>query len=151
MSIDTFPVYETFMLHFVEILLHVHPCINRRSMQHFVQYDSHRPDVTFLRVLALFVRLRRHVFWWANIVVTLWFVRNTLFETIPKINKTQLIFKLTSIILKFLSSKDQIVRFNVSMNNLQAFYHSIGLKHLFKKIKSFILFDTIWSITNIIS
>ena len=136
MSIDTFPVYETFMLHFVEILLHVHPCINRRSMQHFVQYDSHRPDVTFLRVLALFVSLRWHVFWRANIVVTLWFVRNTLFETVPKVNKTKIIASYYWATNLHSVTKDQIIWFNVSMNDFQLLNNSISLNNLYKELKS---------------
>lgn len=68
-------------------------------MQHFVQYDAHRPNVTFLRVLALFVRLRRHVLWRANVVVTFWLVRHTLLETVTEVNKTQLIFNFRLIIL----------------------------------------------------
>lgn len=54
----------------MEIVIHTGSSYNwDTACQHFMKYNSQRPDITFLAIVVVIVAFRRHISWGSDIVV----------------------------------------------------------------------------------
>lgn len=114
----------------IQVGLHGEALIAGMSHQHFVQHHADGPDIALFRVFVLLVGLRGHVFGRANVVEHLGLVWHLLHRAVSEIN-----YRNGPALLML---KQDVVRFEVAVNNLLIFNTLVTLEDLPKDVHRFV-------------
>lgn len=144
-------VLYTLRLHLIKVLLHVHPRIYCRPVQHLVQNHSQSPNVALFRVFILLKCLWWHVLWRSDVIVYLRTVGNALFCTVSEINHAQFILTAIHTIIIPRLAKYEVIRFQITMYNSLVFNHNICLKNLNEQSNRLTFTQSLRTLSDIIS
>lgn len=122
-------------LNHLQICFHTHAMITRLASKHLIEDDPKSPNIAFLWVMVLLVRLRRHVFGRTHIIVQLWLVGNLLHLAIAEVYDGYFLAFLR------IALKEDVIWLEVSMYYLLIPHMCISFNYLPKNEKSIILVE----------
>lgn len=112
------------------------------SYQHLVKHDSHCPYIALLGVLVVLVGLGGHVLGRTYIVEYLGFVRDLLHRAVAEVDDCDG--------LAVLPFEEDIVWFEVAMDDLLAFYPLVPLEDLPKDVHGLVDGQSLWMFLDVL-